>query len=310
MNTNKNQRKKRFAITCCLLLSIFLIACGNEGKLDEGDCKCRIFFADIPKEFTMLDENLQKEFQIRVTLENITTEKKYNIILNQENNFDFEAFLNPGTYRVASVYSGMSSYTGISLASDTERAELTRDTSTEIRIFIDNREDFTNHWMAVQPMPEMLLADKYSALIQINRKVISVTDILPELSVTYDQPVPSNKKIELTDTERGVTVTLQNKTAEPLSWQKCEVIGIEVTRNTVVFPAGITLGMTPSQVCHKTDGLYGEPTKFSGSALFGWAFDDTYAVYTDSLSGNKLTLCISADGSYIRSIRYELAQYE
>lgn len=294
----------------CLFPILLLTACGNQGKLDEGDCRCKVYFTDIPREFTMLDENLREDFEIHVTLENLTTEKAYRITLDQENDYSLTAKLHPGVYKVAYIYASMQNFTAISVSSKIKQIELTRDNETEIPIFVDNKAEFTKHWMAVQPMPEMILADKYSGLIQINRKVISIAHILPELSISDTSQVNPQEKIQLTDTERGIVVTVQNRTDKTQSWQNCDVLGIRVNKNTVVFPDGVTLGMAPEKVCHNAKGLYGEPSRLSGSILYGWDFDTTSAIYLDSISGNKITIGISSDGSRIYYISYELAVFE
>lgn len=303
-----------FILLFCSIITVFLTSCSKTGKVNEGDCICTISFINIPKEFSMMDENLQAEFSIDVTLENITTEKQYRIQLTQDNSYSREVSLNPGIYRVSSVYSNMSSYNGIEVAADLEQVELTRDSNSEIHITITNQKEFTQHWMATQPMPEMLLADKFSRQIQINREIIPLTSILQKLSVAppaeNEKNVAPYDKISLTDSSAGVTVTLQNQTSEDASWKNCSVIGIEVFKNTVIFPEGVSLGMTPSQVCHKTTGLYGEPENFAGSILYALGFDRTSAVYSDAQSGDRITLEFSADGSYIQRICYELALFE
>lgn len=294
----------------CLLPVLLLTACGNQGKLDEGDCTCKVYFTDIPREFTMLDENLQEDFEIHVTLENLTTEKVYRITLNQENEYTATAKLNPGVYKVAYVYASMESYTGISVSPKVEQLELTRDKESEIPISVDNTAEFTEHWMAIQPMPEMLLADKYSGLIQINRKVLPITGILPELSISDSREVSPEEKVQLADADHGIVVTVQNRTDKVQFWKNCDVLSIRASQNTVVFPDGVTLGMSPEKVCHNAKGLYGEPTKMVGSILYGWDFDTTSAIYLDPVSGNKITIGISADGSRIHYISYELAVFE
>ena len=97
-------------------------------------------------------------------------------------------------------------------------------------------------------------------------------------------------------------------TPQPLS--KCEVLSLTVTKNTVVFPDGVTLGTAPEKVCHKQTGLYGEPTRFEGMFLFGWDLSFTKAVYLDPESGNRITICFKADGSAIQSITYDLKVFE
>lgn len=314
MTTVKNKRKLFLLLLLCSLITVFLTSCAKKGRLDEGDCSLTVSFRDIPKEFFMMNENLQKEFTIHVTLQNTATEKLYNIVLNRDNDYSIQAQLNPGVYRVLGAYSEMQAFNGIRVAAGAEQLELTRDTGSELHIFVENSAEFTRRWMETQPMPEMLLAEKFSRLIQVNRKVVPLSEIVGELSLTYEnggsQEVAPYGKITLKDNELGISVTLQNRTENPISFKRCDVTALEVFKNTVVFPEGVTLGMTPAQVCHAQTGLYGSPQRFKGTILFGWDFDRTSAVYLDEQSGDRITITFSPDGSYIQSICYEPEQFE
>lgn len=303
------------AFLICIVMAFSLTGCGKEGKLNEGDCKGIISFIDIPKELSMLEENVQKNFAIHLTLKNIVNEKTYDIALTQDNGFKQEVSLNPGVYQVCYVYADQASYTGISVAADAESVEFTKGELTTLHVYVDNGEEFTRHWMAVQPMPEMLLAEKFDGLIQINRQVIDLrsanaSQLISQLNLTYDNQVPAYKKVTLSDNSMGVSVTLQNQTDEAADWRSCKLVEIYVSKNNVVFPQGVTLGMAPENVCDASDGRYGEPNEFTGSLLYGWGFDDTYAIYQDPVSGDKLTIGLGSDNSAIRNIRYELQQFE
>ena len=303
------------AILIGLMTTLTLTGCSHKGKLDEGDCKGVISFTDIPKEFSMLEKNLQENFIIHVNLRNIVNEKEYNIRLTPENDFKQEVSLNPGTYQVYSVYASQASNTGISISADAEKMVFARDDLATLHVYVDNQEEFTNHWMSVQPMPEMLLADTFDGLIQINRQIVDLradnpAQLITQLDVSYDQQVPAYKEVTLTDSSLGVSITLLNDDAQPADWRDCKLVGIYVFRNNVVFPQGVTLGMAPEDVCHESNGLYGEPDAFTGSLLYGWNFDDTYAIYRDPKSGDKMTICLGSDSSGIRNIRYELEQFE
>lgn len=307
------KQKKTFLVLLLFLLTMLsLTACGKEGKLDEGDSKCNVYFTDIPKEFTMLEQNLLDEFEIRITLENTINETTYAIILNQENDYSTQISLHPGTYKVCYVSNNMSQYNGIHLAAGAETIELSPDTVGELAVVIDNPEEFQKIWMATQPMPEMLLADKFSRQLQINRKVIDMADILNEIELTPENNGSVNpyRKLNLTNNEYGITVTVLNNTEKTLLWKECDVISIRATKNMVVFPEGITLGMASDKILNKTSGLYGEPDACTGSLLFGWQFDDTSFFYNDSVSGDKITVKLSPDVDYIQEITYEFALFE
>lgn len=316
MPTEKNLFHRILSgLLACLVLSLSLTGCDRMGKLDEGNCKCIISFTDIPKELSMLEDNVLANFAIHVTLKNIVNEKQYDIRLKPDNDFSQEISLHPGVYQVCSVSASQASNTGISVAADAESLELTEDGLATLHIYVDNAEEFTRHWMSVQPMPEMLLADKFDGLIQINRQVIdlradSPAQLISQLDVSYDSPVASYQKVTLTDSEMGVAITLQNQGSEAADWQDCMLVEVYVFKNNVVFPQGVTLGMAPDKVCSGSDGLYGGPDEFTGSLLYGWGFDDTQAIYQDPESGDKLTINLGSDNSSIRSIRYELELFE
>lgn len=319
MQTFKQKHKRLLPLLLGgLFLTLALAGCGKEGKLDEGDCKCTISFVDIPKELSMLEENVQKNFAINLTLKNITNEKVYRISLNQDNSFQKEISLHPGVYAVYMLSASQTFNTGISVSADVESVELSTDKPSEIHVFIDNTEEFTKHWMSVQPMPEMILAEKFDGHIQINRKIIDLradnaSELISQLDLTYENQsgqVPAYGKIEIADGQMGVRLTLQNQSDSPADWHTCKLIGIYVFKNNVVFPQGVTLGMSPETVCHKTDGLYGEPDTFTRSLLYGWGFDDTQAIYKDAATGDKITVNLGSNNSFIESIQYELAQFE
>ncbi len=315
MQKHKRNHSPYLILLLCLLSAAALCGCGKKGKLDEGDCKCTISFVDIPKELSMLEENVQKNFSINLTLKNINTEKAYEISLNQDNNFSQEVSLNPGVYAVNYLYASQYAYTNLSVVANVDNVELSPDSPSEILIYVEDKDKLTEHWMSVQPMPEMLLADKFDGRIQINRQILDlraddISPLVAQLNLEHDQQVPAYGKITLSDWDMGVTLTLQNQSETPADWHTCKLLGIEVNRNNVVFPQGVTLGMSHRTVCHKTEGLYGEPDSFTGTIMYGVGFDNTYAVYQDTETGDKITLNLGADGSEIVSIQYELEQFE
>ncbi|MBQ3905495.1 MAG: hypothetical protein II743_01890, partial [Lachnospiraceae bacterium] len=96
-------KKLRSLVFLVLPLLLCLAGCGNTGKINEGDCAGTVSMINLPKQFSLLDENLQKEYQVNVTLKNLTTEKRYYVTLNQKNEFKQNVSLHPGKYSV-SVY--------------------------------------------------------------------------------------------------------------------------------------------------------------------------------------------------------------
>lgn len=311
--------KKPFKGSLSLILALAFVClaltgCNKKGALNEGECKCSISLVDIPKELSMMEQNIQENFAINVTLKNLSNEKQYDIVLTADNEFKKEISLHPGVYQVYSVYASQSGNTGIRMASKEDSVTLTPEGLGAVHVYVENKEEFTSHWMSVQPMPEILLADKFDATVQINRKIINLrTDsaaLISELNLNYTEPVAPYGKIELTDTNMGITVTLQNTTNTTTDYRSCQVAALYVSKNNVVFPQGVTLGMAPEAVCHSEKGLYGQPDSFTGSLLYGMDFDDTIAIYNDPVSGDKLTINLGVGDTAIRSLRYELALFE
>ena len=187
---------------------------------------------------------------------------------------------------------------------------LSPETPSTISIRVDNPEEFTEHWMSIQPMPEMLLADTFCGQVQIDRRIVAIEEILPYLNLTYTKQVTVGEKLTLTDEPRGVTVYLQNRGTETTDWKSCTVYGIHVTKNNVVFPKGVTLGMSAQKVCHTKDGLFGEPDSLTGTLLFGWGMGEVNAIYKDPVSGDRIQLDLGSDGSSIQSITYLREQFD
>jgi len=303
--------KKMLGLLTALLPILLLSGCTQYGKLNEGDCKGVISFADVTnKTFTLMDEELREQVKITVRLKNITTEKEYRIQLDQSNDYKQAVSLHPGTYRIVSAVASNSGRTGVKVKATAETLEFAPGNEQRLDIVLEDPEALKEYWANTQPLPEILLADKYSGMIQINRKVIPVKDILSELSLSGEQTVAAYQKETVRDGDLGITVTVQNRTDSPLAFDQCDVIGITVTANTVVFPDGVSIGASTDKVCHKVTGLYGEPTAFRGSTLFGWDIDETYAVYSDPATGNRITLAFGNMGKYIKSVQYELAVFE
>jgi len=295
-------------LLCSLLLC--LAGCGSQGKLNEGDCPGIVSFTNIPKEFSLMEENLQKEFYVTVHLTNLSTEKEYRITLNQENGFKQNVSMFPGNYKVTTAAS-LSTLVGLEVKAADDIVTFDRGRDTIVSITPKNAESFAEHWMETHPQAEILSADKFSRLIQVNRKVVTIKDAIPELGLSdMTENLDAYDKTTLSDTERGISIVLQNQSSSPKPLSECEVLSLTVTKNSVVFPDGVTLGMSPEKVCHRDTGLYGEPTKFRGFFLYGWDLDDNQAVYEDPISGDRITIGLSADGKRIRAIVYELGVFD
>ena len=301
---------KRVRTLFYLLFSLILLclsACGKPRPIGDGDCPGMVSFDGIPKEFYYMDENLQNEYVINVTLTNVTTQKSYDVSLNRKNEFKQPVKLPVGKYQVL-VKSSLVQLTGLDVEAASDSITFEPGKDTPVTIIPEDREEFTRHWMDSYPVAEILSADMYSGLIQVNRKVMPIKDMVAELRLSEaDRIIEANEIHTLSDDSKGIELILKNTSSSPQPISNCRVLSLTVTKNTVVFPDGVTLGSSPSAVCHRQDGIYGEPTRFEGSFLYGWNLEVTQAVYQDPVSGNRLTISFDLDGSSIKQIKYELA---
>lgn len=310
MKTSKGHKHFTPVLTICLFLLLSLSACGREGKLHEGDCILNVSFIDIPKEYNMQEENLQERSELQVTLQNTVTEKIYSFALNSDNDYYQKLTLKPGTYEVLEVINTMEEFNGIEIDTNTKKLELSAKAPSELLLSIEDAEEFTSRWMDTQPMPEILLADKFSRMIQINRQVIPIKEIAAQLSLNHHEKLKPSEKLTLSDEDFGITITVENTSDELRSYRDCRVLNLEFTKNTVVFPEGVTLGMSPTTVFHSKDGLYGEPTSLGGTIFYGAGMQDTKTVYKDPASGDTITIKTDPEGKYIIGISYEFAYTE
>ncbi len=301
--------RNRGIIIAALALVLLLTGCGKTGRLDEGDCACVVRLESIPSEFRMLGDNVQELLYIEVVLQNITTEKKYEFTLNMENNFQQEAFLYPGVYKVSGC-SESPYFINMDTATRQQDLEVGRDKDNEITVYIENPEEFADMVWNMQPIREVTQIDKFSRQIQWKGQMIDLEKIMDYVEFSSDETVKGYEQIILFNSDDCVRVTLQNQTAQEVSWQECKLIKVQFVRPNAIFAQGVKVGMPVKEIAHAQEGLYGTPDSLTGSIFFALGTDRVGIVYYDAASGDRLTLESNSGGEYIYSISYEFAAYE
>lgn len=305
-----------FLILLFLMASLSLTGCNLfTNSTQIGDCTLNVAFLNVltndsSTSFQNIEEDIRENVEIRVELENIVTEKKYEIKLNPDNSYLYTAKLFPGTYRVMDVEATMSDYTGMHLAAGSEVVELARGTTQNLSIYIDNEEEFAIFQNNLIANDEIVMSGKFSRNIFIDGDIINIQDIINYLDIESTSTVKPYAKCELTSESKGIIVTVLNDSSSTRNWQECKVIAIEVAKSTVIMPGGITLGMQANTVCNKDTGIYGEPTGFEGVAMYGQGIGDLYAVYLDPESGDKMMLEIDSIHGFVTGVKYELEVFE
>jgi len=303
-------RKSIKLIILSILTALCLTGCDlNQGN-QVGACPLNVVFISVPQEFYQLDESVRNDFYIVVVVENLVTEKKYTIILNEDNEYKYTANLNPGNYRVVSIMQSMGDYTGMELASDKESFTLDRDSIVSLSISVSNLEEFITLQSNINNGSTMAYLNMFSRNIMIDGTIYNMLDLTNVLSLNVTNPeVKAYEQAEYTDEKRGITVTYLNDSGENKNYTECRIIAVKVFKRSAVFPGNIAVGSSGESVCNATTGVYGEPYQFTGSAFLGYGLGDTGCVYQDALSGDKVTVYISDVGKYVSSIEYEIECY-
>lgn len=313
----KKHKISLLLILLILMASLSMTGCSPvlPGSTVVGDCTLNVAFLNVLTEggegtFHGIDDDIRNQVEISIELQNIITERRYFIKLNQGNSYIYTAKMNPGIYRIVSVDGSMNKYTGMHLSAGAETVELKRDVPSNLSIYIDNKDEF----MAFQ---ENLVADtaivtsgRFSRNIWIDKELVNIQNIASHLEISDEREVKPYAKCEVRDDDKGVTVIYLNDSSEGRSWRECKVIGISIDKSSVLFPGGITLGMKTETVCNKDTGLYGQPSEFEGVAIYGLPVGGLRAVYKDSASGDKLSIDVDSDDGYITGITYEIEVFE
>lgn len=305
--------KLRFAMAVICVLALSLTGCGNAGKLDEGDCVCVVSLENIPQEFDMLGDNGGSLLKIEVVLENITTERQYHFILDEENGFKKDASLYPGVYRVHYCL-GAPYFLNMDISSRQGQLDVTSDKVNELAVYIKNMDEFSNLVHDSQPIPEVMQLDKFSRKMQWERQIIDMERIADYVEFESDRDFALGMMVrsyeQVTLHGSGISITLQNQTQEEVPWTECKLIKIQTGRPNVVFPQGVRVGMSIKEIVHAQEGIYGKPDSMTGALFIGIDVDSTGIVYYDESSGDRLTLECDSTGKYISNITYEFAAYK
>lgn len=293
-------------IVCMLMLG--LSGCGRNAL--EGNCECIVALTEIPKELEMLDENILDEFYIKVELENIYSEKSMDVKLTADNDFQVKLKLQPGTYLVRYLYAAPSYLVPVEVASRQEKVELTKDSKTTVDIFITNQEDFSDWLWNMDPSREVLQEDAFSHRVQFEGKMIDIEDITDYVEFSYDSSLRAYEKATISNSEKGVTITVLNDSNIDAVWQDCKLIEVSFSKNNIIWGQGAFVGMDVTKAVNAKTGLYGEPSSMAGTILAGLGYSSTKVSWLDETSGDKLTLMIAPDGDSISGITYAFEAYE
>ena len=79
----------------CLLAAMLLAGCGNQGRLDEGDCPVEVKLEALPQSFAALDEDDKERMKLVLVLKNDINGKEYEFELKEKDGYTGKARLHP-----------------------------------------------------------------------------------------------------------------------------------------------------------------------------------------------------------------------
>lgn len=285
------------------------------GNTEVGDCTLNVAFLNVltsggPCTFMGIEEDIRDKVEIEVTLQNIVTERKYIVNLSKDNSYMYTAKLFPGTYRILDISSSMNEYTGMHVSASVEVLELTRGVPQNLSIAIDNEDEFALFQSNLLASDDIVMSSKFSRKIMIDGNMLDIQDVLSYLNMQSSEMVKPYAKSEIKNDDKGIEIIVLNDSSSSRNATECRVIGIHISKSTVLLPGGITLGMNADTICNKNIGIYGEPTGFEGIAMYGQGLGNLKAIYLDAESGDKIGLEIDSEQGFITGMTYELEVYE
>lgn len=314
--------KKAVWFVIMLLIISLLGGCSNKKGLAIKRAECRIYLKELPKGYEMLNKAIKDNIEIFLILRSVTNNKEHWISLTDKKNFEEVIRLNPGTYDLVLCKLYVKGFSNIDIKTnilfleaytDIEKVTLSREETFEVPVFIKDSPIFTETIKNSTVRDEILSLDIFSRKVQYNGEIIDLKNIRQIMTFTPKEKkdVKSYKAASIPAVEDPrVRMIVQNQTNNTCDISECTFIGVTFIGNNVVFPGGIVLGMDISEISHAKKGILGTPDYFIGSPVIGGAISDTWAVYVDDISGDRITFIINADKTFVSVIKYEFERYE
>lgn len=314
-NGGRAKKMRRRLIT--LILSIFLImmmvGCTKSDGTSPYNSSCLVLLKNMPDEYSLLPESIKEEINISVALKNSSSGKTYKARLNDENGYSCELELVPGKYNARVSNNANNKLTMLEVEAEIDSFLLEKDHQAVVPVSITNLSEFVSALKNNEPKPEILEEHIYSRKVQLNGQILNLKDI----KATGNFNLNINERLKPREIYRipskvyqGVSLLVQNQSDNFLLPDEATFVGVSFSSNNVVFPKGITLGMNLSEIANVEKGKMGTPTSIIGSPLVALGLGDATLVYLDGDTGDRISITIDPNKSYVRSITYEFAKYE
>lgn len=294
--TSKNKVKnssylRRIASLLFIIASCIMITgCSSSRVAKKEGGVCEIELENIPKEFSKINDTVMKNFRITVKLENILTEKSYEVKLTNKDDFKTQITLKPGKYRIVRCINNLESDPELDIQARQETVTVTKGDVVNVEVYINNKKQVKKWIKIMQPTEKILEADQFSGLVQYKGKVITARDIVKHEEFKKGIDVEPYKKYTLWNFDRGIKVIVLNDTSQYLNYEECQVLSVTFKKANAILPGGVMWGLEFKEISHASEGIYGTPTRLVGSMIYGSYLDLTNLEYVDEETGNKIVI--------------------
>lgn len=294
------------------MLLALLVGCGK-GEEAQWGATCQVYLEGLPQEYQQLPQAVREDAQITLRLRSLTTDDSYSIHLEAEDGYRREVALMPGSYEVSGVYLSQRQLALFQVEADRTTIQAVKDQQTQLPIRVIDPETTVQALGHRQPGEEILALAPFSRRVQYQGRVVDLEQIG---QVVAFQPwgdellaAAQVKYVPAVD-DVGVALVIQNQQGHSAPAKEAQVIGVRFTRNEVVLPGGLGLGLSLAEIAHVQRGILGTPSYCLGSPMLGTGLDDATLVYLDPETGDRLSLEFRAGQSYLSTITYEFQQYK
>lgn len=305
-------KAKIMILTACGISLFLLSACSKSSRDASWGASCSVYLEHLPEGYDLLSRDIREHIKISVSLRNTASNKNYRTTLSEKNKYRQDIDMVPGTYEV---YAHMSdqALAMFDVNAGVPSIEITKASQTPLPVSVSNPEEYAATANENLPSEEILSADTYSRKVQFSGSVIDLNQV-PQLMQfkTEDSKrlSPAETAYIPSSSNNGVSMIVQNQTGASISASEAAFVGVRFTKNNVVFPKGVRIGMSVSEAAHAKHGILGTPGYCLGTPMLGTGYDNTTLVYPDPVSGDRLSLSIGPEDSFIRSISYEFEKFE
>jgi hypothetical protein len=293
-------------MVCSLLL---FCSCAKDG-IGQDDAVGQFIVEIDPTVSDALIQNTPFPIEITAHLAHVDSGAEYVIQITSQDGFMAQRGFDPGTYRLVAVTTNVGDRLDFDLGFSEETVTFARRETAIVFIRVRNQAQLTR-WLAdMNPVQDIMSAQIFSGMVRLQGQFVDLHQLHRLFSFTAQSDlINAGAEADVVDGDIGVRITLKNTDNFAKSWKDCTVKSVTFSKDMVLLPKGLRLGMTLSQIAHADTGLYQTPDALSGGLFFGPSDQEHIAVYYDDDSDASLTLRAEPDEERVISITYQFEVY-